>query len=134
MPLHSRSIKSISKKLSQRYVALQYRSAHKVKEEHPKTSHLDEVKSVASHWKRNHPLCLPEDTELNEKDLAAVHEISCYPDFVKLLANDEVLREAFFIWTFRNRLGVKEYIEFPALCLLRKNLSYRHPKTTKEHP
>lgn len=113
-----------SRKLSQRMVALQYRS-HRLQECHPEQTLQEQLQHMVLEWQRSHPLQCQQ--ELSAADLEKICEASRYRDFVALLADDPKLRDSFFTWAFRNGLDVKTFVEFPSFSerLTTANLAQR---------
>ena len=74
---------------------------------------FETVANMANRWKKDKPYF--EVYQLTSQEFQQIETATHYPHFVKLIANDKSLLDAFFLWSFRDKSSVEVFVEFPAL-------------------
>lgn len=103
-------------RLQDRLVALKYRlesAAGGLDPLAPNQELFKQLEQWAAEWKAHQNAFY--GTTLDKSDSRRLHTASCYPEFVRLLADNLCLREEFFQWTIRDRVDVDVFLQFPAL-------------------
>ncbi|CRX39446.1 hypothetical protein [Estrella lausannensis] len=105
--------------LKRKITALKYR----IGEEHggwdkkpePDSDAFSKVSELAKGYKEKLWQFAGDDKNLHEEDLKRLKEVACYPQFVRMLEKDPVLREEYFSATIRYLNPPDVYIEYPEL-------------------
>lgn len=78
----------------------------------PQFDKINRLAELAAQWKTSQIAI--SDKEISSKDLNKFQEISQYGDLTNLILQDSAIREAFFIWSIRDKNEINAFVEFPA--------------------
>lgn len=73
---------------------------------------LKDLFESARDWKNKQTFIKHKELSLHDK--SALEEVGRHPAFLKLLFSDHDLLEAFFLWSLRDRISPRVFIEYPA--------------------
>lgn len=73
---------------------------------------FNRVLHLAGQWKYTHPLS--RNGMLTQRDISKIIDACAYPEFAKLLFEDQNLQDFFFSWCIRENNGISQFVEFPA--------------------
>lgn len=66
---------------------------------------------AAQVWKNSQTIY--SDTNLSQKDIETLQSSNAYPKLVQLILSDNDLATQFFIWTLRDGIALRPFVEFP---------------------
>jgi hypothetical protein len=74
---------------------------------------IDQLALLALEWKLNQTVF--KHKYLTITDNIVMQEVCQYPELIHIILANDFLREEFFLWTLRDRISVRSFIEFPAI-------------------
>lgn len=110
----SKGIKTATKDLRHRVVALNYRNeaVNGGTDRKMPGKGFTSLRKVALAWKKTHDV-MDDNDKLTPRDEEALKTLSQYSQFVDLITQSEELRNKTFKWIFRDHLDADVFVQFP---------------------